>query len=175
MQQIIELALRKTVNFLPSELKVMPPDRWNESTFRYQFCRSLSEIDNEIVQRVECSRIDLVLRMPIKSAFIEFKFYQKNPKYDPYTDEHDGFKGGPGKKNLSEFKKCIEELAEWDSTENLFKYVVLVYADDKKEPADRTSFSKNYNSFTHPKAKRLLALPVNSGSHRIQCHLYEVT
>ncbi len=89
-------AFRQTVEFLPGELEVMPPDRWNESVLRYHFCRFLAKTHSKIEQFVECGRIDLVLRLPPLVSFAEFKFYAHPRRFDPYDGTPRGFKGGAG-------------------------------------------------------------------------------
>jgi hypothetical protein len=45
MDEIVGSAFRETLAFLPSELRLMPLSRWNESVFRYFFCRFLGHWD----------------------------------------------------------------------------------------------------------------------------------
>lgn len=84
MNRIAQTAFRSTVEFLRSEVELMPLDRWNESVFRYQFCRFIAAAHPQVEQFVECDRIDLVLRRPPLVAFIEFKLVYA----DPVEDSH---------------------------------------------------------------------------------------
>lgn len=110
MDELIRSVFAKVTAFMPTELVLMPLSRWNESVFRYFFCRFLAEEDPRVTQFVECGKIDLVLRRDSELAFIEFKFYLHPRRYDPYSGEHIGYKGGPGAKNLGELRKCVDDL-----------------------------------------------------------------
>jgi hypothetical protein len=158
MDRAVRIAFRNTVEFFRSEVEVelMPLDRWNESVFRYCFCRSLHTAYPQIQQFVECSRIDLVLRQERRSAFIEFKFYQRARQFDPYDGRPRGYKGGPSLKNMREFQTCVHRLHERPTVAGLSKYVVLVYADPKNDGRPNCRFSRYYDDYHHPRDGALL-------------------
>jgi hypothetical protein len=174
MRKLVEQAFVKTVESLSVEFEKMPLHGWCEAVFRFQFCCSVAQDHPEVDRLVECDRIDLVLRNPPEIAFIEFKFYGKPPKSDPYTGKRVGFKGGPGRKNFSEFQKCIDTLAGRRSVPGLSKYVVLFYADPNGAKHGGCSFSQYYDHFEHPKAKLVSERSVSSDDYRVRCQLYEV-
>ena len=151
MNEVVQTAFRRTVKFLPSELKIMPLSRWNESVLRYFFCRFLAKADPEVEQFVECDHIDLVLKSSRLVAFVEFKFFIHPRRFDPYDGTARGFKGGPGRQNLREFRACIDRLHKRPPTPGLSKYVVLVYADpaDGSRPGGR--YSHYYDQYRHPR------------------------
>ena len=179
MNEVVQTTFRNTVAFLTSEMELMPLSRWNESVFRYYFCRFLATAYPEVEQYIECGKIDLVLRRSPLVAFIEFKFYRHPRRFDPYDGRSHGFKGGPGRKNLREFQACIDKLHERPSTPGLSKYVVLVYADltDGSRPSLR--FSHQYNEYQHPRDNVTLRLVESSGPFEttediVRAQLYEV-
>ncbi len=143
MNEIILSIFRKTCSFLPSEFEVMPMSRWNESAFRYFFCRFLAGDYPDVEQYIECDKIDLVLRQSSELAFIEFKFYRHPRRYDPYTGKPNGYKGGPGKQNLNEFWACVDVLNDRKKKPGLSKYVILVYSD----PTDGTRPKNRYSDY----------------------------
>jgi hypothetical protein len=103
-----------------------------------------------VKQLVECGRIDLVLHNGEEKAFIEFKFYLRPRRYDPYTGKLVGFKGGPGAQNLREFRRCVDELSRRHSAPGLSKYVVLVYADPSDGGSPGNRYSDDYDDYLHP-------------------------
>lgn len=127
-------------------------------------------------QFVECDRIDLVLHRAEEKAFVEFKFYLHPRKFDPYTGDWSGFKGGPGPKNLDEFRRCVDHLYRRASAPELSKYIVLVYADpvDASRPGNR--YSVHYNDYRHSDENVTLDLlefrgPIESDEDRVQARL----
>ncbi|MGN9807392.1 hypothetical protein [Micromonospora sp. L32] len=164
---------------MSDELSRMPLSLWNESVFRYFFCRSLAEAHPDVTQFVECDRIDLVLHHAKEKAFIEFKLYLHAPKFDPYTGSRSGFKGGPGRKNLSEFCRCVDQLYGRKSMHGLSKYIVLVYADPTAESTPGKRYSAHYDDYAHWDEKITLELlasaePVESRHDRVQAKLFAV-
>lgn len=179
MDEIVGSAFRETVGFLPTEVGVMPLGRWNESVFRYFFCRFLSEAHPEVDQFVECSHIDLVLRHGTRQAFVEFKFYLHPQRFDPYDGKLLGFKGGPGAKNLSEFCACIDQLHARHSIEGLTKYVVLAYADPADGSRPRHRYATHYDDYRHTGDGVTLNLldsagPIEAGDAIFHAKLYSV-
>ena len=176
---MVQTTFHNTVAFLPSEVELMPLSRWTEAVFRYFFCRFLATDYPEVEQFVECGKIDLVLRRSPMVAFIEFKFYRHPRRFDPYDGRSDGFKGGPGRKNLHEFQSCIDKLHERPSMPDLSKYVVLVYVDPTDGSRPNLRFSHQYNEYLHPSdsvALRLLesSRPVETTDGIVQAQLYEL-
>lgn len=179
MNEVVLSALRETFDFVQSEAKLMPLGRWNESVFRYFFCRALAESHPDVAQLVECDRIDLVLRRGPESAFIEFKFYLHPQRFDPYEGSSLGFKGGPSPKNLREFQSCLDQLHARQSLDTLSKYVVLVYGDPCTEGSTAARYSHSYDDYRHLTEgvllRRLEALgPIEVDDHVLHAHLYEV-
>src|SRR5208282_3472565 len=101
MERVVQGAFRSAFEHLRAEVAVMPLSRWNESVFRYWFCRSVATGNPDVEQFVECDKIDLVLSRGNARAFVEFKFYRHPQRFDPYSGNICGFKGGPDPKNLS--------------------------------------------------------------------------
>src|SRR3989304_9781983 len=149
MKELVQTAFRSTVEFLCSEVELMPLSRWNESVLGYFFCRFLATAHPEVEQFVECGKIDLVLRRSTLRAFIEFKCYRPPRRFDPYDGSVRGFKGGPGRKNLGEFQACIDQLHDRPTTSGLSKYVVLVYADPMDGTRPNARLSQHYDE-NHP-------------------------
>ncbi len=179
MDEVVRSTFSSTMAFMLAELAQMSLSRWNESVFRYFFCRFLSDAHPDVKQFVECSRIDLVLHCGEEKAFVEFKFYLHPRRFDPYTGNWSGFKGGPGRKNLSEFRKCVDGLYGREPVPGLSKYVVLVYADpvDGSRPALR--YSVHYDDYRHSDEKVTLDLleshgPIESAEGRVQARLFAV-
>lgn len=182
MRKLIECVFQRTVSSLPREFKVMSLERWSESVLRYHFCGALSKIDPNLEQSVECGRIDLVLRRKRTSelAFVEFKFYIHNSRYDPWTGKRCGYKGGPGPKNLSEFHSCVERLSgrtARNSRSSFSKYIVLLYYADPETQTRKYSYGQFYDKYKHPRKRvvmKRLHRQFPSGSDKITCDLYEV-
>lgn len=149
MTDIVLAGLRGALESLKSELPLMPLSRWNESVFRYYFCRAVAIADSAVEQFVECGKIDLVIAQGGRRAFVEFKFYWKPRRFNPYTGSQKGFKGGPGPKNLGEFQRCINKLAERDTIPGLSKYIVLVYADRNGDGSKNSRFAGDYDDYKH--------------------------
>ncbi|MFG3708622.1 hypothetical protein ACGF7U_28370 [Micromonospora sp. NPDC047670] len=132
-----------------------------------------------MTQFVECDRIDLVLHRAEEKAFIEFKFYLHAPKFDPYTGRRSGFKGGPGRMNLEEFRRCVDQLHVRQSIHGLSKYIVLVYADPIGGSTTGNRYSTHYDDYAHWTGEITLDLlesvePIESGGDRIQAKLFAV-
>ena len=177
MKKIVQKTFQKTVAFLPTEIELMPLCRWNESVFRYYFCRFLATGFPDVEQYVECDKFDLVLRHPPLFAFIEFKFYTHPRRFDPYDGSPRGFKGGPGAKNLREFKACIDKLAKRSANPGLSKYIILIYADPQS--GRRGRYSHHYDEYCHSKDNVSLRLvescrPIETTDSIIRAHLYGV-
>lgn len=179
MRVLIERAFSDTVELVQSELKTMPLDRWSEGVFRYFFCRCFSNANPSIIQHVECDRIDLVLRGEFESAYIEFKFYQRPPKFNSKTGAPCGYKGGPGRKNMWEFQQCVEQLGNRCFEPNLSRYVVLFYADPPAASLQKNSFAESYGAYNH--ANREITVQcvahksLETDTHTLACKLFEVS
>jgi len=181
MDRVMRTAFRDAARCLRSDVEVelMPLDRWNESVFRYCFCRSLHTAYPQIQQFVECGRIDLVLRHQRRSAFVEFKFYQHARQFDPYDGRLRGYKGGPSRKNMREFQMCVHHLHERPTIDGLSKYVVLVYADPKDDSRPNCRFSRYYDDYHHPRDGALLrriecSAPFEAPDAVVRAQLYRV-
>ncbi|WP_446213426.1 hypothetical protein [Micromonospora sp. IBSANI012] len=179
MDDIVRSAFSRAMASMSDELPLMPLSRWNESVFRYLFCRSLAEAHPGVTQFVECDRIDLVLHHAEEKAFVEFKFYLQARKFDPYTGGWSGFKGGPGLRNLEEFRRCVDHLHGRKPMYGLAKYIVLVYADPIGGSTPGNRYSVHYDEYAHWDEKVTLDLlesrgPIESGEDRVQARLFAV-
>ncbi|SCG15505.1 hypothetical protein GA0070610_1739 [Micromonospora echinofusca] len=179
MDDVVRSTFSSTMAFLPGELSRMPLSRWNESVLRYFFCRLLSNAYPDVKQFVECDRIDLVLHRAGEKAFVEFKFYLHPRKFDPYTGDWSGFKGGPGLRNLAEFRRAVDHLHGRNPMQGLSKYVVLVYVDPVDGSSPGNSYSVHYDDYRHSDEKIALDLlesggPIESGEDRLQARLFAV-
>ncbi|MFF5179774.1 hypothetical protein ACFY2Q_17275 [Micromonospora sp. NPDC000316] len=179
MNDLVRATFLSTVASMRDEVQRMPLDRWNESVFRYSFCRHLSHASPDVRQFVECNRIDLVLHRGEEKAFVEFKFYLHQPRFNPYTGDRSGFKGGPSPQNLTEFRKCVDRLHDRQSTHGLSKYVVLVYADPVSAAGTGKAYSVHYDDYRHPRGEVSLELleatgPDCSAENRLMASLFTV-
>lgn len=179
MNEIVTTAFRSVVDHLRSEIELMPLSRWTESVVRYYFCRSIAMVDPNIDQFVECGKIDLVLYRPPTRAFVEFKFYRHPRRFDPYDGKARGFKGGPGRKNLGEFRSCVDQLHERPYAQGLSKYIVLIYADPNDGTRPTLRFSQSYDAYEHPSNDVVLRVldapePFATAEGIVQCKLYEL-
>jgi hypothetical protein len=179
VDDVVRSTFSSTLAFLPNELRRMPLSRWNESVFRYFFCRFLADAYPGMKQLVECGRIDLVLHRGEEKAFVEFKFYLRPRRYDPYTGELLGFKGGPGAQNLREFRQCVDDLNLRESVPGLSKYIVLVYADPANGSSPGNLYSGHYDGYLHPDEKVALEVlesrgPIESAEGRVKAKLFAV-
>ena len=154
----------------------MPLERWNESVFRYYFCRFVAKTNREVKQYFECDRIDLVLELGGHLALIEFKFYGRPQRINLKTMQPRGYKGGPSKKNKDEFQKSINTLIQKESDKNFSKYVVLVFW-EPKELGRKKSFDyyyKDYLRFT-PDVVEVDRGWFETTSENGQVRLYKIT
>lgn len=178
MIEVVRFAFRRSLEVVAAELDVMPLSLLNESVFRFFFCRAVQRHDRQIQQLVECDRIDLVLRAPEESAFLEFKFYQRRRRFDPYTAKRLGFKGGPGQQNLREFQTCVDGLHQRPYIRGLSKFIVLVYADFKE--GNRLTFFRSFDNYHHANADVPLRLveshgPLQTSDEVVRASLYALT
>lgn len=180
LRALVREAFQQTMEQLTVEVAVMPLERWNESVFRYAFCRSIASSRPDVDQLVECDRIDLVLRAAETAAFIEFKLYQRRRRVDAYTGAVSGSKGGPGQQNLREFQRCVDQLHARPSSTGLSKLIVLVYSDPPADASDvRVRFSDYLDDYRHPDADVPLVVedrygPVDADGSALQAVLFEL-
>ena len=179
MNDVVLAGFRGAVQSLESELKVMPLSRWNESVLRYFFCRALATAHEHVEHFVECGKIDLVLSHAALRAFIEFKFYAHPIRFDPYGRGRLGLKGGPSRKNLGEFRACIDQLHAQAPMPGLSKYVVLVYADPADQSHPRLRYSEHYDDYQHwrnevPLRHIETAQPIRAYEAVVRARLFEV-
>ncbi|MEX1164620.1 MAG: hypothetical protein WEB03_13690 [Nitriliruptor sp.] len=178
MIEVVQPAFRASMDLLLEDLASMPLDRWNESVFRFFFCRAVATQHPDVRQFVEAGRIDLVLERAVQRAFIEFKFYDRRIRVGPYDSKSRGYKGGPGRKNLGEFQRCIDALHQRPWVPELSKFVVLVYADGAGYPEGRR-FSRYLDEYEHPDEAVALQLldscgPSHISGKTVQGKLFEV-
>jgi hypothetical protein len=169
-----------TADLLRQDLELMPLSRWNESVLRYHFSRFLAAAHRDVDQFVECGKIDLVLRTTSEMAFVEFKFYNRPRRYDPYTGAVTGFKGAPSPKNLGEFVSCVDTLHRRVGGDALSKFIVLFYADPNDGSAHKHTYAKQYLEYRHPNSRVTLRVltsiaPMESQEGTVNAHLFEVT
>jgi len=129
MRQLLITALKDTVTQIRHDLRLMPLTRWNESVFRFTYCRAIARQEPDVKQFDECDRMDLVLHRNSERAYVEFKFYIRRAAHDPLSGVRTGMKGGPSRKNWQEFKKCVKTLRQRPAPSEVLKIVVLFYAD----------------------------------------------
>ena len=135
MEEIMTKAFGKTLERCKTTISAgMHITRWNESVFRFFFCQSLCETDSNIVQHVECNKIDLVLHAGSDVAFIEFKFYIHSPVFDPCSGKRKhSRKSFPSEKNYKNFSDCVSQLKKRRCDRQPSKFLVLFYADPVEE------------------------------------------
>ena len=177
LAEVVRDAFHEATDHLRLDVEMMPVDRWNESVFRYFFCRQIAVAHKEVSQFVECGLIDLVLALDSQRAFVEFKFYRLAPRFDPNDGTPRGYKGAAGPKNLGEFRSCVNQLHDRPVPAGTVKYVVLVYADDARNR--RRKFSADYDEYRHPRADVALQVvatagPFEVGQGVVRASLYRV-
>lgn len=143
MLEILITALNATLIDMESNFHDAPIEAWNESVFRFIFCKNINKQNKEINQLVECERIDLVLHGSDFLSFIEFKFYIHSYRFDPYTQQRRGRKSFPSPQNFNEFKNSIKILKGKKETKLLTKFIILFYADP--DPCNNAKYNSYYN------------------------------
>ncbi len=178
MQGIVRSAFRATAEVFSADQNLMPFDRWNESILRYHFCRSVATHDRHVEQFVECNRIDLVMVSGTERAFVEFKFYARPVRYDPYKGKPVGHKGGPGPKNLGEFRRCVDFLRQRKTAPGLSKFIVLLYGDPSSGRKSKWSYAADYREYRHTAPDVLVVRDAIDGIEAsgtdVSLRLYEV-
>jgi hypothetical protein len=129
MRQLLIKAFEEAVGQFKAEEVLMPLARWNESVFRFFYCRAIAKLEPDVTQLVECSRIDLVLHRRSERAFVEFKFYTHSVAYNSITGKMGRTKGYPSLKNRREFENCVKALRQRPGPPEVLKLVALFYAD----------------------------------------------
>jgi len=132
MLEILQEALDKTLRDMEEDFPVAPIEAWNESVFRFIFCKNLKKQDEQINQLIECNRIDLVLHQKgpiLSSSFIEFKFYIHSNRANPCTQKITGLKSFPSDRNFSELGNSAKQLGNKQGGESTSKFIILFYAD----------------------------------------------
>ncbi|WP_374538983.1 hypothetical protein [Micromonospora aurantiaca (nom. illeg.)] len=176
---VVRSTFLRTIEFMPGELRRASLASWNESVFRYFFCRQLPGVDEGVQPFVECERIDLVVHRGEEKAFVEFKFYVHPQRFDPYTGVSSGFKGGPSPQNLHEFQRCVQQLHDRKSVPGLSKYIVLAYADPVVAGPPGKRYSDYYDDYRHSDENIALDVqepvgPFDILKDRIQAKLFTV-
>jgi hypothetical protein len=133
MRQLLITAFKDAVNQIEADGVLMPLARWNESIFRFIFSRAIANLEPDVRQFFECSKIDLVLHRKSERAFVEFKFYAHLTKHDEWSGKKTGKKGYASPKNIREFEASVAKLRV-RSQSNLeipepLKLLALFYAD----------------------------------------------
>ncbi len=142
MFELLKVALDDTLDEMKRDFSVAPIEAWNESVFRFIFCKNINKQNKEISQLVECNRIDLVLHKPGFSSFIEFKFYIHSSRYEHCTKKIIGLKSYPSDRNFGEFKNSAKKLSNQKESESTSKFIILFYADP-----DPCNFRRKYDDY----------------------------
>jgi hypothetical protein len=121
IHEAIVAALQSTCDEFLESVRTIPLEWWNESVFRFFLMRQLSA--RGIQCRCEWNKVDIVILQPEHGVvLVELKFYDRRPHHDQ-ADRILRYKGGPGPKNLDEFKNGLKRLRDnaakprnWGST-----------------------------------------------------------
>jgi hypothetical protein len=114
-----------------------------EFTFRSHFMLAAKQIlDPPPVFISEWDRFDLLVSRTNDRSIIEFKYHVLRPRLD-IDGKAVGFKGGAGKKNEGEFKKCIKKLRDYSNPKVQSKYMVLIYQ-VKYQKQSKHSYHSSY-------------------------------
>jgi hypothetical protein len=97
-----------------------------------------------------------VLHRGIVRAFVEFEFYIHSIRYDPLSGKKCGMKGGPGRKNFREFRRCVEGPKRRRAPSAL-KLVVLFYFDPDGSTGNRR-YDADYGN--HRRLQKELGIPL---------------
>lgn len=141
---LLRQALKQTCSLLPQELRSVPLQHWNESSFRYFFVKQLLAIAPELTCWSEWNRVDLVVPSREAAILIEFKFYLHAPLQSIHGTIT-RMKGRPSLQNFREFTKCIAKFGDC-STKKWFPdcgqategWLVLAYFDPEAIEATQT-------------------------------------
>lgn len=108
-----------------------------EFTFRSMFMAQAATAHPGMRFQTEWKKFDLLAQSDAQSALIEFKYYvlRRNTGLDGTPG---GFKGGAGRKNESEFWRCVEKLATQVPGGVAERFLVLVY---EREYSKRSRYS----------------------------------
>jgi hypothetical protein len=179
MRQLLIKAFKDTAEQIKADLAMMPLERWSESVFRFIYSRAVAKLEPDVTHFVECSRIDLVLHRKRERAFVEFKFYLHAHRYDPLCGNKIGWKGGPGRKNYREFKKCVQTLRRRYRGSKVLRLVALFYSDpvDTRRKTFDAYFGDKSGVKRKLKIRRLDSIsPFASNGSESTCNvrLYEV-
>jgi len=189
MRELLITAFEDTVANFKAEAALMPLSRWSEAVFKFLYARAVAEREPDVSQFFECSdpsfrprdRIDLVLHRNNQRVLLEFKFYVHAKKYDPWSGEDIGWKGGPGTENRGEFVGAVRKLRERSvpSGLNCSKVLALFYADPLA--TNRESYESYYGDTERDRNELDIRPLVSIGPFGLEgqttlCHarLYEV-
>ena len=147
--ELLRNALSRACSALPTEVRGVPLEHWNESTFRFLLVRHLLAAAPGTACWSEWHRVDLVLPASLGAALVELKFFAHQPLRD-HSDRVLRMKGGPSAQNVREFEAAIETLAgsrakHWAHACGGIAagYVVLAYCDPAITSGQRT-YSSHY-------------------------------
>jgi hypothetical protein len=174
----VRAAFRRGLAAIRADLPLMPLSRLNESVFRYHVCRFIADKHPNVEQFVECNRIDLVLSSPAERAFVEFKFYVRPKRFDPYGGKSGAFKGRPSPQNLREFQQSVDKLSRVPDRAGLSKFVVLAYADPTAPGRGMARYADLYDAYQHPSHVGLRTVEASEtipcGEDALRATLYEI-
>ena len=181
----ISKVLEVTWKSVEEELPRTPVCHWNESVFRFFFVRALLGLyGDDFACTIEWNRIDLLIQRNKKAKeadneadneadFVEFKFHVQN-SHRTLAGTRTHLKGGPGKKNFTEFRDCVEKLSyidrnKWfdDEPSQSTKpriarcFLILAYA----QPSD-TNVTKS-KSYDHWYEKKAITLRLKRNNRKV--------
>lgn len=147
--QLLMDALSACAETMADDLQNLRPELLNESVFRHHLVKAFAALRPEASIQIEWKRIDLIVQVDEITHVIEIKYY------GDYESRHlDGsgswFKGGPGRKNFSEFVACLNKLRNLEnqkgmqqlsSLQQVNKWLILAYSD---------RFARWYNTINLP-------------------------
>ena len=136
-QPLLMEALSGCAKRMEHDLHHLHPSLLNESVFRHHLVRALDELRPDASIQIEWKRIDLVVQVDGITHLIEIKYYGDH-KAEHLDGSGSWVKGGPGRKNFSEFIACLNKLENLEkqkgmqqlsSLQAVKKWLVLGYSD----------------------------------------------
>lgn len=135
-QALLMKALSGCAQRMEQDLQYLNPSLLNESVFRHHLVRALTDLRPDALIQTEWKRIDLVIQADGITHLVEIKYYGDH-KAEHLDGSGSWMKGGPGKKNFSEFVTCLNKLENLEeqqgmqqlsSLQAVKKWLVLAYS-----------------------------------------------
>ncbi|MBX3437120.1 MAG: hypothetical protein KF861_06495 [Planctomycetaceae bacterium] len=187
----VESVLQTTWADVEAAIFQIPLPLWNESTFRWFFVRAALSTFPEVKCQLEWNKIDLLVQLENENHLIEFKFYGRN-RHQRLDGSTGGWKGGPGRKNYTEFWDCVRKLHKFESErwrqrhgerEQISgRHLILAYAESETpiyrdwyqplRPAPPTHC--DINAVLRAKDLHLHAVECRGSKRHLRCQLFEV-